>query len=122
MITEGETFAVQNLSLLLRGISLKHDSDYFCLNCLYSFRTENNSYIEMPEKGYNILKYNHGEKSMKFAYVIYADTESLLEIIDTCYNIPEKASKTKGNKHNACSYSLFTHYLFDSNIKNMIII
>ena len=26
-----------------------------------------------------ILKYNHGEKSMKFPFIIYADLESLLE-------------------------------------------
>ena len=36
-------------------------------------------YIEMPEEGKNILKYNHGKQSMKVAFVIYANTESLLE-------------------------------------------
>ena len=37
----------------------------------------------MTEEGKNILKYNHGEKSLKVPFVIYADTESLLNKIDT---------------------------------------
>ena len=32
----------------------------------------------MPQKSKNILKYNHGEKSMKAPFIIYADIESLL--------------------------------------------
>ena len=52
-----------------------------------------NFYIEMSKKDNNILKSNYGEKSLKFQYAKYADAESLLENIDTCYNIPEKTSK-----------------------------
>ena len=33
----------------------------------------------MPEEDNKILKYNHGEKSMRALFVIYADLESLLE-------------------------------------------
>ena len=32
----------------------------------------------MPKEGNNILKYKHGEKSMKLPFIIYADLESLL--------------------------------------------
>ena len=32
--------AVKNLSTLLRGITSKHD-DFYCLNCLHFFGTEN---------------------------------------------------------------------------------
>ena len=35
----------------------------------------------MPKKNKEILKYNHGEKSMKVPFIIYADLESLLEKI-----------------------------------------
>ena len=31
---------VKKLSTLLRGITSKHHSDFHCLNCLHSFRTE----------------------------------------------------------------------------------
>ena len=33
--------AVKKLSALLRGITSKSDGDFYCLNCLHSFRTEN---------------------------------------------------------------------------------
>ena len=33
--------AIKRLSTLLRGITSKHHSDFYCLNCLQSFRTEN---------------------------------------------------------------------------------
>ena len=29
----------------------------------------------MPKEANNILKYNHGEKSMKIVFIIYADIE-----------------------------------------------
>ena len=40
----------------------------------------------------NVLKYNHGEKSMKLPFVIYTDSESLLEQIDTCHSNPKRLS------------------------------
>ena len=33
--------AVKNLSTLLRGITSKHHDDFYCLNCLHFFGTEN---------------------------------------------------------------------------------
>ena len=33
----------------------------------------------MPKEDTKILEYNHGEKSMKGPFIIYADVESLLE-------------------------------------------
>ena len=68
----------------------------------------------MPEEYNKILKYNHGEKSMKAPFIIYADLESLLEKIDTCYDNPEKSSTTKINKHRLSGYSLFTNCSFDT--------
>ena len=32
--------AVDKLSTLLRQVASKHHGDFYCLNCLYSFRTE----------------------------------------------------------------------------------
>ena len=33
--------AVKKLFTLLRGITSKHHGDFYCLNCLHSFSTEN---------------------------------------------------------------------------------
>ena len=68
----------------------------------------------MPEKDNEILKYNHGNKSMKVPFIIYADLESLLEKMNTCENNdPKKSSTTKINQHALSGYSLFTHCSFD---------
>ena len=50
----------------------------------------------------------------KSIFVIYADTESLLEKIDTCHSNPENSSTTKINKHIAFCFSLFMHCSFDT--------
>ena len=66
MITQDEKqdyLFVKNLSALFRGIISKHVGDFYCLNCLHSFRTKNKlkkhknvykhheyCYIEVPKK------------------------------------------------------------------------
>ena len=40
--------AVTKLHVLLRGIISKNNDDFYCLNCLHSFRTENK--LKYPEK------------------------------------------------------------------------
>ena len=44
----------------------------------------------MSKEDNKILKHNHGEKSIKVSFVIYANLESLLEKISTCHNNPKK--------------------------------
>ena len=117
----------KKLSSLLRGITSKHDGDFYCLNYFHSFRTENKlkmhknlcknidyCYVEMPKENKKILKYNYGEKSLKIPFIINADMECLLERTDTCHNNPTKSSTTKINKHTASGNSLFTICSFDA--------
>ena len=44
MITDGTTnwhyLAIKNISGLLRGITSNHNGDFYCLNCLHSYRTK----------------------------------------------------------------------------------
>ena len=118
-------------SELFSKITSKNDGGFYCLNYLHSFRTENKlkepknvcrnheyCYIETFEKSKNILKYNHEEKSLRSAFIIYADMESLLEKTNTCYNNSEKSSTSKMNQHKASGYSVFMHCLFDTTTKN----
>ena len=67
----------------------------------------------MPTKGNNTIKYNHGKKSIKMPFTVYADLECLLEKMSTCQNDPNKSSTTKINKHTPSSYSIFTHCSFN---------
>ena len=113
---------VKNLPGLLRGITSTHKEDFYCLNCCHAYRTENKleahkkicenhdyCHIEMSTKNNNTIKYNHGEKSMKLPFVIYADLECLLEKMSTCINNPNESSTTEINKHTPSGYSIFTH-------------
>ena len=129
MISDGQKWhylVVKNLSGLLRGITSNHKEDFYCLNCFHSYRTENKLeahkkicenhdyyHVEMPTKNNNIIKYNHGEKSMKLPFVMYADLECLLEKMSTCINNPNESSTTKINKHTPSGYSIFTHCSVD---------
>ena len=135
MINNGKNWhylAVTNLSGLLRGISSNHNSDYYCLNCFHSYRTENklnvhkkicenHEYcnIEMPSPNNNIVKYNQGEKSLESPFIIYADLECLLKKIDTCYNNPDLLSTTKINQHIPSGYSIYTNCSFDKSNKKL---
>ena len=129
MISDGQKWhylIVKNLSGLLRGITSNHKEDFYCLNCFHSYRTENKleahkkicenhdyCHVEMPTKDNNIIKYNHGEKSMKVPFIIYTDLECLLEKMSTCINNPNESSTTKINKHTPSGYSIFTSCSFD---------
>ena len=135
MITVGEKWhylVVNNLSRLLQGMPSNHNTDFYRLNCFHSYRTKNKleahkkicanhdyCHVEMPTKGNNTIKYNHGEKSIKMPFTIYADLECLLEKMSTCQNDPNKSSTTKINKHKPSGYSIFTHCSFDES-KNKI--
>ena len=67
----------------------------------------------MPTKNNNLIKHNHGEKSMKLPFAIYADLECSLEKMITCTNNPNESSTIKINKHTPSGYSIFTHCPFD---------
>ena len=117
---------MKRLSALFRGITSKHDGDFYCLNCFQSYTAENKlekhknvcenhdyCYVEMREEYNKALKYNEGGKSMRLPFIIIADLECLLEKLNTCHNNPENSSRTKINKHTPSGYSLFTHCSFD---------
>ena len=92
MITDDDKkwhyLAVKKLSALLREITSNNHGDFYCLNCLHSYRTKeklkkhekvcNNHdycYVKMPKEDEKILKYNPGEKSLKVPFMIYVDLE-----------------------------------------------
>ena len=93
--------AVKELSALLRGITSKHHSDFYCLNCLHSFATEskpeshkkvcenkNFCNVVMRSENTKILEFNQYQKSDKAPLIIYADLECLIEKIDESKNNP----------------------------------
>ena len=101
---EGLHYLTVKKTTLLRRITSKHHGEFYCLNCLHSFRTENKlkSYekvclnlmkkyvkkkkdfygIPIPSENDNILEFNQYMKSDKMPYIIYSDIESLIKKID----------------------------------------
>ena len=59
---DGFNRPTRSLSRLFRGITVNHYGDFYCVNCLHPFRTNDYCHPEMPSKNINKLKYNHGEK------------------------------------------------------------
>ena len=90
MITDGTSnwhyLAIKNIFGLLRGVTSNHNGDFYCLNCLHSTRTKNKLKkhekicknhnfcdLKMPNVENNILESKPGKKSLKNAFIIYAD-------------------------------------------------
>ena len=126
-IDNGYNCPIRSLSKLFRGIKSNNNGDFYCLGCLHSFRTDNKlkkherlcnnhdyCHVEMPTRDNNTLKYNHGEKSLKVPWVIYADFECLLIKQQLCQNNPEESYTEKKSIHESCGYSIDLVSSFDS--------
>ena len=104
--------AIKTLSALLRGITSKHYDDFYCMNCLHSFRIKNkieshNRVCEnrdfrsviMTSEGIKKLEFDQYQKSDKAPFIFYADLECIIEATDRCKKNPENSSTTKVREH-----------------------
>ena len=86
----------------------KHQGDFYCLNCIHTFVTENEweshkkvcenkacSKFVMPSEDTKILELNQYQESDKAPFVIYANLECLTEWTDGYKINPENLSTTK---------------------------
>ena len=117
----------KKLSALLGGITSKYHADFYYLNCLHFFATENKLLspkyvcknkgfcnVVMPSEDTKILKFNQNQKSDKAPFIIYADLECLKEKIDGCKNNPESSYTTKVSEHISLGFSMSTISSFKS--------
>ena len=117
--TNWHYLAIKNISGLLRGITSNHNGEFYCLNCLHSYRTK--SKLKKHEKicknhdgdDDNILESKPGKKSVKLAFVISADLECLLLKMNTCNNTPNKSYAIAKELHKTSGYFLLTSCSFD---------
>ena len=70
--------------------------------------------MEMLTQFNKTLKNNHGEKSLKTPFVIYADLECLLIKQQSCQNTPNESYTERKAIHEPCGYALFLVSSFDS--------
>ena len=126
LIEDGFVHPTNGLSRLFKGITSSHNGDFYCLNCLHSFRTnskpkeyerlcENNYYCkeDMPDKKHNIFKYNDGMESLKIPFVIYVDLECLLKKQQSCQNNLNKSYTEQKAINEPSGYSLDLVSSFD---------
>ena len=117
----------KKLSALLRGITSKHYGDFYCLNCVHSFRTKNKleshkkvfenkdfCNVIMPSENTKILEFNQYQESDKAPFIIYADPECIVAKMDGCKNNPENSSTTKVSKYTPSGFSVSTISSFRS--------
>ena len=87
--------AVKKLSSILRGITSNINGDFYCLNCLHSFRTKNKleshkkvcknkkfGNVIAPSEDIKISEYNQYQKFDKAPFITYAVLECIIEKID----------------------------------------
>ena len=116
----------KKLPALLYGTTSKHKGDFYCLDCIHSFRTENKLKshekvcknkdfcgILMPSEKDEILEFNQYMKSDKVPFIIHADIESLSRKIAGCANNPENSSATKIGEYILFRFSMSTIWAFD---------
>ena len=115
------------LPALLRGITSKHHSNFYCLNCLHSFATENKREshkkvcenkdfcnVLMPSGEIKMLQFNQYQNSDKAPFIIHVNLECLVEKSGGCKNNPENVSTTKVSEHIPSGFSMSTISLFKS--------
>ena len=117
--------AIKSLSRLLSSQNTKRKvKEHFCMNCLQGFKEEssrdehigyckNNESVhaEMPHKN-PIVEYSDGQFQFKVPLIIYADFESILELIQGPGNNPTISSVRGVNIHTPsgwCFYSKFAY-------------
>ena len=104
--------------------------NFYCLNCLYYFRTKNklqshkkvceNKYlcnVIMLSEGTEISELNQYQKSDKASFIIYKDLECIIKNTDVCKNNPDNSYTTKVSKHILSGFLMSTLLSFKS-IKN----
>ena len=97
------------------------------MGCLHSLQTDNAlkeherlcdnhdyCHVKIPAEDNNTLNYNHGEKSLKVPWVIYADFECLLVEQQSCQNNPNDSYTERKAIPEACGYSIDLVHLIQS--------
>ena len=123
--------AIKSLSRLLSSKNTKHKGkEYFCKNCLQGFREEssrdkhldyciNNKSVkgEMPHKK-PIVQYSDGQFQFKVPFIMYADFESILVLIEGTRNDPMISSSRGVNNHVPSGWCIRSEFAYDGKIEN----
>ena len=107
---------IKSSSRLLRSSNTKHKcKQHFCMNCLQGFtqessRDQHQAYcednktvrVEMPEQG-STVEFKDGQNQFKVPFIMYADSESILEPIESPNSNPNQPYTNEVNQHTSSS-------------------
>ena len=116
---------IKSLSRLLGSKNSKHHGkQYFCANCLQGFKLElsrdrhqvycednETVRVEMPRKG-STVEFHNGQNQFRVLFTMYADFESILELIKDHEPDPSGPYTKRVNQHvpsGWCVYSKFSY-------------
>ena len=128
LISEGgirHYIAIKSLSRLLSSSNSKHKcKQSFCNNCLQGFAQElrrvqhygyciNNEMVrvEIPRKGSAVESYN-GQNQFIVPFMMYADFEVILELIQGPSQDPEESYTKKVNQHIPSGYCVYSKFAY----------
>ena len=106
------------LSRLFNKITPTNATNYYCLNCFKSYRTEiklkehklicdNHDYCEiiMPGEKHKTLKYLEGSKWLEMEHAIYLHLGCILSKLSTCAKNPNDSYSQTISTHEVSGYS-----------------
>ena len=116
---------IKSLSKLLKSSNTKHKcKQHFCMNCLQGFTQESSRdqhqvycednesvRVEMPKQG-STVEFKDGQNQFKVPFIMYADFESILELMDHRSPNPNQPYTNEVNQHTLsgwCVYSNITY-------------
>jgi len=103
--------AIKSLSALLRGITSNHDGDFYCRNCLGSFRSQDTLKLHIQAcKDHDFCYVKMPAKSIRMPFVIYADTECILRPVQSVEDRSGKPSTPNVADHIGCGTALLIKF------------
>ena len=117
--------AIKSLSRLLSSKNSNTKcKQHFCINCLQGFtqelsRDQHQAYcedsesvrVQMPKQG-STIEFKDGQNQFRVPYIMYADFESILELMDHGSSDPNQPYTNEVNQHTPsdwCVYSKFAY-------------
>ena len=115
----------KRISALLKGITSKNNSDFYCPNCPHAFKTknilelnkkvgENKGFckVVMSSEDTKTFEFNQYQKSDKTPFIFYADLEYIIQKNDGCKNVTENSSATSVSQNIPPGFSISTIFSF----------
>ena len=114
---------IKNISRLLKSLNATHKGAYhFCINCLNGFRTASakderyeycstNGHVKvtMPTAEEKWLKFHDGQCQFEVPFMMYADFESILKLVDERYRDKMNTMKTRRKGRALYTEKINTH-------------